>query len=437
MRFTRFYTGLLVLFLGLTAIVHSQEQTATSELYNKIKAIPGVVDIQTAHTGGSAKESYEVTFEQPLDHQKPDGEKFSQRFYVSFVGYDKPVLLGTEGYAARGVGGSELQRILGGNQVTVEHRFFGKSVPSPVKWEYLTVKQSADDLHAIVAPLKKIFAGKWVSTGASKGGQTALFYKCYYPDDVDATVAYVAPINVTQEDPRIYQFLQTAGDAETRQKVKDFQIALLKHEDEILPLLQPQIDRNHWTFAMGLPKAFEYGVLEYPYAFWQYGTKPSDVPLAADATVQMLVDHYNRVGTLRYYSDQGKKQFEPFLYQAFTEIGYYNYDTTDFKPYMKALTHPTNLDICPDGTQDKIVYNPATMAFIYNFLQYKANHVVYIYGDLDAWSATQMQLIGRTDAIKIVVKDAHHGARISAFSPEQKEDFYSHMENWLDMKLTR
>ena len=187
---------------------------------------------------------------------------------------------------------------------------------------------------------------------------------------------------------------------------------------------------------MGLPKAYEYGVLEYPYAFWQYGTKPSDTP-PADSPVRTLADHYNRVGTLRYYSDQGKKQFEPFLYQAFTEIGYYNYDITDFKQYMKALTQPTNLDICPDEARDKIVYNPATMAFVYNFLQYKANNVVYIYGDLDAWSATQMQLIGRTNAIKIVVKDAHHGARISGFSPEQKDLFYKKMEEWLGMNLSR
>lgn len=426
--------ALVALLVSFVARVDAQDAMPTSDFAAKIKAISGVVEVRPARGGGS--ESFEVMIEQPLDHANPDGEKFRQRFFISHVDYNKPVLLGTEGYAARGVGGGELQRMLGGNQVAVEHRFFGGSVPSPVKWEYLTVKQSADDLHAIVSQLKKIYPGKWVSTGASKGGQTALFYKCYYPDDVDATVAYVAPINIGQEDPRIYQFIETTGDEATRKKIKDYQIALFKHEDEILPLLAPQIERSRWTFAMGLPKAFEYGVLEYPYAFWQYGTKLENIP-AADAPVQKLVEHYNRVGTLRYYSDQGKKQFEPFLYQAFTEIGYYNYDTTDFKPYMKALESPTNLDICPDGTKDKIVYNPATMAFVYNFLQYKANHVVYIYGDLDAWSATQMQLIGRTDAIKLVVKDAHHGARVGAFTPEQKDLFFSKMDDWLGMNLSR
>ena len=427
----------LLLLLGLAfRATAATTDAAPSELLLKLKALPGVVAVvPTRFDTRVFQEAYEVTFEQPVDHHEPNGRKFNQRVFVGHAGYDKPVLLETEGYAARGLGGGgELQRMLAGNQVTVEHRYFGRSVPSPLDWHYLTVKQAANDMHDIVTALKKIYSGKWVSSGASKGGQTALFYKCYYPDDVDATVAYVAPVNVAQEDPRIYQFLQTTGDEATRTAVKNFQIALLKHEDEVLPFVKTNADRQNLTFAMGLPAAFEYGVLEYPYAFWQFGTKPSDVP-PADAPIEKLAAHYIRVRTLYYYSDQGKKEFEPFLYQAFTEIGYYNYDITDFKPYLKALKDPSNLVICPDDA--KIVYNPATMAFVYHFLQYEANHVVYIYGDLDAWSATQMQLIGRTDAIKIVVKDAHHGARVGAFSPEQKMAFYSNMERWLGLKLAR
>jgi hypothetical protein len=416
--------------------LYSQDQTATTDLVEKLKGLTGVKSV-TPGRGGADGPVYDITFEQPVDHTKPDGAKFEQRVYLSHVDFSQPMLLHTEGYSSRGVPGrGELHSMLGGNQVAVEHRYFGRSVPDPLQWEYLTVKNAADDMHAIVSQLKKLYKGKWVSTGASKGGQTSLFFKCYYPDDVDVTVAYVAPVNVTQEDPRIYEFLKTTGDEATRQKIKDFQITLLKHEDEILPIVEADAKKKNWTFGMSIGKAYEYGVLEYPYAFWQYGTKIADVP-AADAKPDALAEHYIKVGTLRYYSDQGKKQFEPFLYQAFTEIGYYNYDTTDFKQYMKSLPNPTNLDICPDGTKDKIVFNPATMYFVYNTLQYKASNVIYIYGDLDAWAATQMQLIGRTNAIKFVVKDAHHGARIGAFSPEQKELFYTTVEKWLDMKLNR
>ena len=425
----------IVYFFLICSSAYSQDTNKPSEFYQKLKALPGVVEVSESRADRRYfKESYEVIFEQPLDHQNPKGEKFRQHVFVAHSDYNKPVLLNTEGYSARGNSGGQMQQLLQGNQVTVEHRFFGNSAPSPLKWEYMTIKQSVDDLHSIVTALKTFYKGKWVSTGVSKSGQTALFYKCYYPDDVDATVAYSAPLNVAQEDPRLYLFIQTVGDEATRKKIKDFQIALFKHEDEILPLIKEQAQKRKWTFAMGLAEAFEYGVLEYPYSFWQGGTNPQSIP-PADANAQVLAEHYNREGTLFYYSDQGKKRFEPFLYQAFTEMGYYNYDITDFKPYMKALKEPTNLVICPDGV--KIVYNPATMAFIYNYLQYKANHIVYIYGGLDTWSATQIQLIGRTDSVKIVVPNSHHGANVRDFTPEQRELFYSCMDRWLDMKVTR
>ncbi len=425
----------IAIALGPAWPVFAQDSTSRSEFSERLRSLPGVTDVRQArHDAEMFKESYEFRFSQALDHANPGAGTFEQRVFVSHADYDKPVLLNTAGYAARGNSGGELQRLLGGNQVTVEHRFFGQSVPSPCEWKYLTVKQSADDLHAIVMALKTLYSGKWVSSGRSKGGQTALFYKCYHPDDVDVVVAYVAPVNLAQEDPRLNRLMETAGDPATRQKIKDFQIALFQREDEILPLIQAEAEKRRWTFAMGLSSAYEYGVLEYPYAFWQYGTNAEDIP-APDAPIEALVAHYNRVGTLRYYSDQGKKQFEPFLYQAFTEMGYYNYDITDFKAHMKTLKNPSNLAICPDDVT--IVYNPATMAFVYHFLQYEADRVVYIYGEDDTWSATQIQLLGRTDALKIVVPDVHHGASIRGFSPEQAERFYAHMERWLGTKFVR
>jgi hypothetical protein len=182
-------------------------------------------------------------------------------------------------------------------------------------------------------------------------------------------------------------------------------------------------------------EAYEYGVLEYPFAFWQYGSvKPADIP-APDAPAEKLFEHLNKTNAIYYYSDQGKKAFEPFQYQAFTEIGYYNYDITDFKEHMKSLKNPTNLVLCPEDA--KIVYDPAPMANVYHFLQYKGDHIIYIYGELDPWSSTAIQLIGRTDAVKIVVKNSYHGSRVRDFTPEQKELFYSTLERWLGLTLAR
>jgi hypothetical protein len=422
--------------LLLTLAAFPQDQKPASELLARLKALPGVSDVQPVRFDEKAfKEAYEGMIEQPLDHRNPDGEKFRQRFFVAHVDFERPVLLETEGYGARGPSGGELSRMLAGNVVTVEHRFFGRSVPSTLPWEFLNIRQSADDLHAIVAAMKKIYPGKWVSSGMSKGGQTALFYKSFYPDDVDACVPYVAPINIAQEDPRIYRFLETVGDGKARARIKAYQIAMFEREDEILPLVKAQAEKRRLTFEMGLAEAYEYGVLEYPFAFWQFGSaKPADIP-APDAPAERMFDHFAATNAVFYYSDQGRKAFEPFQYQAFTEIGYYNYDITDFKPHMKALKNPSNIVLCPSGA--KIVYNPAPMAEVYHFLQYEGNHIFYIYGELDPWSATAVPLIGRTDSFKVVVRNGHHGSRIGDFTPMEKELFYSTLERWLGLKLVR
>ena len=406
------------------------------EFLQKLRALPGIVEVQaTRFDDKQFREAYEVMFEQPLDHQNPGSDKFRQRLFVSHAGYDKPVVLVTEGYAAYGNRAGEITRLLGANQINVEHRFFGKSVPPEKNWAFLTVKQSADDLHTIVSALKNLYSGKWVSTGVSKGGQTALFYKCFYPDDVDATVPYSAPINVAQEDPRLYRFLETAGDEATRARVGDYQRAMFKREDELLPLVKEWAEQMKWTTGLGLSEAYEYGILEYSFGYWQSGSlKPAEIP-APDAPAAALFEHYKKANTFFYYTDQGQRAFEPFMYQAFTEIGYYNYDIADFKDVMKTLKNPTNRALCPKGVE--IVFNPATMDFVYRFLQYEAANVLYIYGELDTWAATQVPLIGRTNAVKIVVKGGHHGSSIRDFTPEQRVLCCATLERWLNLKLPR
>lgn len=427
-RLGRFLT---CIFLSTLACILLAQTPA--ELATKVKSLPHVKEVKIV--GQAGRETLDITFEQPVDHKNPKGAKFGQHVFLLHRAFDTPVVLGTEGYAAGRPNGGEPARILGSpNVISVEHRYFGRSIPSPCVWKYLTVRNAADDMHEIVAAFRKLYSGKWVSTGASKGGQTALYFKCYYPNDVDAVMAYVAPINLYQEDPRINLWMETVGDEATRKAVKAYQIALLKREDEILPLLKAASK----DYSMGAAKAYEYGVLEFPYAFWQYGSnvRASSIP-APDAPAQALADAYKGVNAMYYYSDRGIKQFEAFQYQAFTEIGYYNYDITDFGSYLKANPNPTNMDLCPPGTKAQIVYNPAALAFVYHTLQYEAQNVIFIYGETDAWSATQMHLIGRTNAVKIVVKGAWHNASVRLASSEQKTQVFDTLERWLGVKVVR
>lgn len=106
--------------------------------------------------------------------------------------------------------------------IFVEYRYFLGSTPDPKDWQYLTAENSADDLHAITTTFKNIYSGKWIATGISKGGQTTLLYRTFYPDDVDISVAYVAPLCYAAEDGRHEPFLRRVSTAEDRKKVKIF-----------------------------------------------------------------------------------------------------------------------------------------------------------------------------------------------------------------------
>ncbi len=92
--------------------------------------------------------------------------------------------------------------MLDANFVSVEHRFFGPSTPQEKDWDFLTIQQAAGDYHHVRTLLGAIYKDQWISTGISKGGETATYYRFFYPDDVVVTVPYVAPFPIGLKDQR-------------------------------------------------------------------------------------------------------------------------------------------------------------------------------------------------------------------------------------------
>ncbi len=421
----------VILFVVLYACTASAQN---GELFRKLKALPDVVEVVAMKTDTMFRAGYELRVRQPLDHENPGGASFLQSVYIAHVDESKPVLFETEGYSVHGGGRPrELASLLRCNQVVVEHRFFGKSAPDSLPWKYLTTKQAAGDHHHIAVLLKTIYTGKWVSSGTSKGGQTTLFYRYYYPLDVDASVAYVAPVNLSREDPRILKFLRTVGTAEERNRIREFQVALLKREREILPLMDRVAEKENLTFSIGKPMAYEYSVLEFPCAFWQYGSSVSSIP-PLDAPPDTMLGYLDRVASLFYYSDQGIRAYQPFQYQAYTEIGYYGYDITDFRGLLTAVKDPTNVILAPKNAD--LTFNPSLMYNVYTWLRDHGNNIIYIYGETDLWGATAMELSGKTNAVKVVKPGGSHRTRIATLPPDQQKTVYSALEEWLGVKIT-
>lgn len=55
--------------------------------------------------------------------------------------------------------------------------------------------------------------------GISKGGQTTVYHRYFYPEDVEISVPYVAPLNLEKIDPRLEKFLSKLGGTPENRKL--------------------------------------------------------------------------------------------------------------------------------------------------------------------------------------------------------------------------
>lgn len=383
-------------------------------------------------------EAWEIRLWQPVDHRNPDGPRFSQQVFLYFAGADRPVIVETEGYGARG-GRNELASLMKANLIRIEHRYFEESRPDSAGWEYLTTWQAATDHHRIIELFRPVFSGKWATTGISKGGQTVMFHRYYYPDDVDVSVPYVAPLNFGPEDERMKPFLENVGTAECRERVFSFQKMALEKFDQLFPLFLKYAEEREWTFnRVGGPEtAYEMTVLEYEFAFWQWGRVPCDsIPL--EGSDEKVFRHLASLGDPRYFADQGLQYFEPFFYQAMTEIGYYGYDFDRFEGLLK---HARNLEqpefqfSAPQGTE--YVYDYEFGRKVADFIREKAVHFIFLYGEYDPWSATAADPGDNENCLKVVKEGGSHSTRIRNLPDESREEVMRLLEKWLGSQADR
>ncbi|MDE7373780.1 MAG: peptidase, partial [Odoribacter sp.] len=156
----------------------------------KLKQIPGVSEVKEKKVEPFG-EYYEFWFEQPIDHTDASKGTFRQKVFLGHRNADAPVIAELQGYQIGSGQEGELAALFKANQLTVEHRFFDQSVPQGgIPWEYLTIKQAATDHHKIIQAVKEAIypTSVWISTGISKGGQTTIFHRYFYPKDVDISV---------------------------------------------------------------------------------------------------------------------------------------------------------------------------------------------------------------------------------------------------------
>lgn len=410
--------------------------TATaSDLKGKLESLKGISGIEKLETE-LYPEKYLVRIEQQADHDNPSAGTFKQRVVVFHAGFDRPTVLVTEGYggdyALNPKYQEELSKLFNTNVIFVEYRYFLESTPEPKNWDYLTVENSLYDLHNVVNTFKQIYKGKWISTGISKGGQTTMFFRTYFPDDVDFSVPYVAPLNRGVEDGRHEIFLKKVGTAEERKKIEDFQIEILKRRATIVPMLEAYTKEKGYEYRIPMDEVFDLAVLEYPFAMWQWGTSVSTIPdLKSDD--KTLFNHLMEISEPSYFAED--QAFISFNVQAARELGYYGYDTEPFKEYLsiKSAKGYLNKVMLPKELVDKVEFRPELYNKVSKFLKENDPKMIYIYGEIDPWSATRIPDFEGKKNLQIYIQPrGSHRARISNMPDDMKEKIMNQIEKWLE-----
>jgi len=426
----RAHSILLMLILSVMTIACSAQEQ--DPVRSALLQVDGVVSVEY-YSSNDIDTVYTIMFEQPINHHDPAMGSFTQKIYLTHRDFDAPVIFRLNGYASGQNSRIELVKMFKANQIYVEHRYFGESKPDGASWNYLSIEQSARDHHAIRNAFGALYTDKWISTGISKGGQTALFYKYFFPQDVTATVAYVAPVPTKREDDRIWPFIWSRGTEACQSKIKGFQRIILERRDEIEQLLDEMVKKRSMKLHMPTDMALEYMVAEYPYSFWQYHKYTCDQIPDGSAPAADLLSHLDSVATLFYYTDASYKAFQPAFYQFVSQIGYYNFDVSHLEGLTRHAEALDNRMFAPAGVE--LSNDFSLVNDVREFLITRAQNVVYIYGGNDPWSACAIEPASSTNSFNIVHADGDHGTNITALNEEERARVLAALAGWLNLEM--
>lgn len=419
--------------LAFSLFVLSIHLSAQTPLQRKVENITSVDSVKPLETTEFV-EKYVAYFSQPLDHRRPEKGSFDQRVIVAHVGFDRPTVIVTEGYGAayalRPGYREELSRLFNTNMIFVEHRYFLESTPQPRDWKYLTAENSAEDLHAVTTAFKTLYPGKWISTGISKGGQTSLLYRAFFPDDVDVSVPYVAPLCYGVEDGRHEPFLRQVSTAEERKVIEDFQLEVLKRKSTLLPRFEKYCAEKEYVFRAPLEEIYDYCVLEYSFALWQWGTEVGTIP-SVTATDDEVFRHFLEISEPSYFTKDSPNV--SFFVQAARELGYYGYDIESFEKYLSIKSSKNYLHrlMLPEELGD-MKFDKRLGRKIVKFLKQNDPKMIFIYGQNDPWTAAGVTwLKGKKNIHVFVQPGGSHLARISTLPEAMRGRAMAQIEEWI------
>jgi hypothetical protein len=427
------FAVLLALFFSTSS--HA-DQAPSGDILEYLQGVPGMQAEELANPPPGYRYLL-LRYQQPVDHDNPAMGSFQQRMVLLHKSAEAPLVLETNGYdIAVSPYRYPLARVLEASQLKVEHRYFAESTPQPLDWQYLNIRQAANDHHRIVQAIRPFYSGKWVSSGASKGGMTAMYHRRFFPDDVDGTVAYVAPQSFARLDPRYVLFQNLVGPKACRDDLKQYQREVLSRRETMKAYIQRYATENQLAFNLegGLDRVLDLTIGELYFQFYQYGDLENckDIPSTA-ASDQQLFDFMIAWGPLPFLTDEGIEQYEGYFYQAITQLGYPRLLTSHLKDLLKYDPNDYSAYVSQWPSQP---FDRGAMWDIAKFVALKSNNVMMVYGSIDPWTAAAFILpnSAKRDTQLFMVPGGNHGVNVLSLDEQNQQKAYAMLERWTGVK---
>jgi hypothetical protein len=411
----------------------------TGEVTDALRALPGLRIIEERPGAEPGYRFFVLGLRQPVDHGDAGAGTFEQRLTLLHTAADRPTVLFTTGYEVPLIARrTEPTVLLSGNQIGVEHRFFGSSRPAADDLTHLTIRQAADDHHRVVQLFRGLYPGAWISTGGSKGGMASVYHRRFHPHDVDGTVAYSAPNNVDdREDSAYVRFLEQVGPAATRDALRAAQRELLLRRTHLVARYEA------WAAATGdafrivgsADRAFETAVLRAPFMFWQRRTPADDAAVPGPgASSDALYTWLERTAALPLYADSGARQFIPYWYQLGTQIGYLTVPTEHLNGLLK---YPDAVE--PRNFVPRTVpmhFDAGAMPDIDRWVRRRGRRMLFVNGAQDP-SVAEPFRPGPRDAHLLWVADGNHHVTIEGLAPDHRAEAVAALRRWANAPADR
>ncbi|MCJ8269380.1 MAG: hypothetical protein MJK04_08255, partial [Psychrosphaera sp.] len=322
---------------------------------------------------------------------------------------------------------THISTLIGGNQISISHRYFNTAMPETIDWEYLSAEQQAADLHAFYELLKPIYPNQWVGTGYSGGGEAALQYNYHYPDDLDATVVYATGLMNSHADTRLEEYVyNTVSTSECRDRISDFQRLVLSNKTEILSALQ--LDSE--LFDMPLGKVLEYGVVEFPYMFWMNDEHDCATIRVEGSEMSAIAAYLDKYIWFNGNNRENLLYSAAFYVDIYNEAGYFGFKTDHLADLMN-YPNITSMDFTPE--EGKRTYDPSKMQDMTDWLTNQGEHIIYVYGGIDPYTQAGIMPIDGLESFAAINPDASHEVNISGHP--DKDQIHAALASWLGVQV--